>query len=536
MAKQEPILISRPFGGWISTLSGTNLASGSSASLEGGKDQYAYSVGVSLFRLEKLGHMAPGEVLSPITDSGTYITALAMNGNVASTGNSFVELQNGRVVKLDTSGTSTIDFYAPSPHGANTIRTSGNVDTIIVKDAASTPNEYVIATWEDTGNTADAMIFLSSGLPVKSDWFSNGNSANYLIALTSPAQVPHKLTQGPDGNIYITNNQYIASATMAAGVSLGAATRNTQALNLGAGYVATGICSYQNYIATIGYKATSYIAGIARGNCRVWFWDGFSSEPNFIYDIQDNLANGIFYDGTNLYALTNGRGNSSKIFKFTGQNFTQVFESSFIAPGSSTLQGNMEFYQNSLHIGSTNGVNSFLYQYFNGGFHNRTVLKDGATSTTAIGMVRNLYQQQLFVGVAEGASGTSPFKILYQDQFTKYYVGANIRGKLESLPYKSKIKKIIVYFSQFGSGASVRLSVQKDYDTAAPGISGADKDLLNKTITNTQLGIVSSWSITTEISDINSFYWELLFNHTSTSDTAAIVRKIEFYVESSDNI
>ena len=533
MAEQK--LQSRPFGGWISTISGVNTASGSTAALEGGEDQYSYSVAISLNRLEKFGHISPGEVLTAVSDSSSYVVALAENANVASNGRSFIVLQNGYVVRTSTDGTSFNGYAIPIAHAANSLRSSANVDSIIIKDAASTPNEYVIATWEDNGNTADAMTHIvgatGAATQQKSDWFSNGNSANYLIALASPAQVPHKLCQGPDGNIYITNGQYIASATMAAGVSLGAATRNPQALNLGAGWVSSGITSYQNFMAIIGHKATSYIAGLSRSDVRVWLWDGFSPDPNHIYDIPDNYANGICFDGTRLLAFTNGRNNTSKIFEFNGTSFAQIFETGYILPGNALLQGAVDTYQNSLHIGSFGNSDGHVFQLFGRGFHDRTIIKNGSTPATAVGMLKNLYQGQLFVGVAEGSSGTAPFRILYQDQFSKYYVGANLRTGLIKVPYKSTVAKITIIFSQFVDGQSkLFLSMFKGYDTCNPG---GNTDILNKQIN--QIGNDKAYSVTIKIPNISSCYLNFLFNHVATTDTAAIIQDWGIEFIKSDN-
>ena len=526
----EKVFISHPWGGWVSTLGVVSSSVGPTAAMEAADNQYTYSIAVSLSRIDRPGHLAPGEVLTAVSDANSYLVgiALPMNGMVASTGNSFIVTRNGYVIRTGTDGTSLTGYTIPVAHAANTVRASDNVDMIVIKDAAATPNEYCIATWEDNGNTADAMAFIvtSSGPTVvqDSDWFSNGSSANYLIALASPAQIPHKICQGPDGNVYITNGQYIATAVMTAGQSLGAATRTNQALNLGAGWVSSGICSFKNYVATIPHKATSYISGLSRGDVRVWLWDGFSPEPNFIYDIPDNYAKGIFYDGTTLSAITNGRNSSLKIFEFNGQQFVRTFESGFIPSGEQPLQGSMEAYQNALHLAYMANSNAHIAQYLEHGFHDRTVLLNGSTVATAVGMLRNLYQQQLFAGIAEGSSGTSPFRLLYQNQFTQYYVGAQWRSKLYRVPRNSKAVNISFLFSQFGSGASLQVSMFRGYDAMV--IGGVD-DLLNKTLTNNLLGSVRRWTANVNLTNIDSFYLNLVWNHAAVTNTAAIVQDIE---------
>src|SRR3990167_896633 len=186
MAKQGKIFLSKPWGGWVSSLGVVNSSTGASASVEGSENQYTYSIALALSREERSGHLAPGDVFTALADTNSYLVGLAlpMNGSVASGGRAFVVLQNGYVVRINNEGANPIftGYTIPVVHAANAVRTSGNVDCIIIKDAATTPNEYVVATWEDDGNTADAMVFIptdSGPTTVQdSDWFSQGSSAN----------------------------------------------------------------------------------------------------------------------------------------------------------------------------------------------------------------------------------------------------------------------------------------------------------------------------------------------------------------------
>ena len=510
------IEISKPFGGWVPTPANAAAASAPNASLEGGKNQYAWSKGISLRRLEKYGDIAPGETFTAITDAGTYITALPLNGAVDSSGNGFVVQTNGRVVKLNTSGTATTDYFAPVVHGGHTIQSTNNPDLIIIRDATTSAVEYIVATWEDNTD-ADVMIIRPDGSNKNSEWMSGGALA-YLVA-----GVPLKMTQGPDGNIYGTNRQYLWSATMAAGVGIGAATRNTQALNLGSGWVSNGICNYGNFIAVMGNQSTQ--SGVKRGNCRVWLWDGYSPEPNFVYDIPDNYANGIFNDNGTLLAFTNGRSNSSKIFEFDGGKFNLKFGTTFISSAGVPIQGAMESFEGGVHLATSNQSLGYVYLWENGGFHSRMVVTDGTNDATTVGMCRNLYQGQLFVGV----NYSTTYKIFYQANFTNYYTPADFRTRLftnwdDGTPIrKGKITKVHIWFSQTGTGASLLLSLFKGYDTISLG--GAT-DAMNKTLASATLGSTKYHSFELSVDDIDSFYMNLRFNHSIITNTAYIIRKI----------
>ena len=527
MAKRgyQTITIEKLFGGWISSISGSGTTS-LDASLEGADNQYAQSTSISLFRLEKLGHIAPGEVMTAITDSSSFINSLPLNGDVASNSRAFFILQNSRVVRTDTDGIVTTDgtdiAIATTGHTNHTVEgTSYAPDLIIVRDAANPSNERILYSWAD-GIDGDVGIMGTDFAAIDHDWYSTLSGTGTLSA-----RVPLKLCQGPDGNIYITNGQYIATASMSAGIAITAATKSFRALNLGAGWIAMGITAYRSFVAIIGFKGTAGTTSLSRSQCRVWLWDGFNSEPNHIYDLPDNIASGIFYDSLNLYAITSGRGNSTRLWKFNGMGFEEVFVSDIVVPdspiGSAILrsrQGSIEYYQNSLLF--TWRTNE-MYQYFAGGLHQRMILTTG-TNATDCGMLKNLYQKQLFAGAL--VSGIN--RVLYQNQFTQYYINADFRSKLYQLPYRSTIRRIKLYFSQFGAGASVLVSLFKDYDTLS---IGGNTDLLNYTISNAQFGILRSHEIICNISDVNSFYLNVRFNHSAVTNTAAIIRKIEIDYE-----
>ena len=517
--KQGTITIEKPFGGWSPTISGA-ASSTPSASVEGKTNQYAYSKAISLFRLEKLGHIAPGEVMSQITDSSTRINQLPLNGAVASAnGFSYFVLKNGRLVQTNNSGISTTNHDDISPaapnHGGHSVSTTHNGDMLILKDAQATPVEYVIWSWED-GTDADVALMNTDRTGLDHDWFSTLSGGAVLRR-----NVPLKMCQGPTGDVYGTNGQYLFSVVMSAGTALTAATASTQALNLGAGWVGSGITVYKDFVATCGHKEVTSTSSITRSSVRVWLWRTVAGEFPFVYDIPDNFANGIFFDGVDLKVITQGRNNTMKIWKFTGSGFVLDFESPFIAMNGLTIQGGLELYQDSMHfVGDTNRV----YQWY-GGLHNRMVLSDGTNEAVAVGMLKNLYQGQLFAGVEISGSA---YRVFYQDQFTEYYANtSDFRTRLYSLPYRSTITEVRLYFSQFGAGASFQASLFKNYTEISVGTTGTDMLAGRGTFTNAANGAINEAKIKVSIPDVSSFYMNFRFGHASVTNTAAILRKAE---------
>jgi hypothetical protein len=143
-------------------------------------------------------------------------------------------------------------------------------------------------------------------------------------------------------------------------------------------------------------------------------------------------------------------------------------------------------------------------------------------------MVKNLASSYLCVGRKVGSS----YYISYMG--TNYYINADFKDSIRELPYKSDITKIIFYFSQFGTGASILASLF--LNNATISIGGAT-DSLNQTLTNAANGSVSSISVVpTNAKDVNTFLLHIRFNHSSASSTAAIIRKIEVYYETQDKL
>jgi len=90
---------------------------------------------------------------------------------------------------------------------------------------------------------------------------------NTIVAST---RTPHKMVIGPDGNVYITNGQYITQVTL--GVTDATTTTvDYQALNLGVGFIATGLTVFQNFLIIVGHKSTTFISSITKSETRCWF-------------------------------------------------------------------------------------------------------------------------------------------------------------------------------------------------------------------------------------------------------------------------
>lgn len=524
------LVIEKPMGGWVSDFTGT-----SNPISEGKANQYGYSTAISLFRASRVGHIAPGENWSALTDSGSHVNNLPINGVVNADGEVTCILQGPRLVRF-TQGDAddvvdanyTIGVQGTHVSGGHTIySSSNNVDIMAVKDYAAPTVNYVLYSWED-GTDADIGITTSTFTAgsTKYDWFSTRTGGAVAGAVLTKG-VPLKMWTGPDGVWYCTNGQYVASATLtstSADITTDSnVAANATALNLGVGWIATGGCAYENYSAIVGYKATSLSQ--QRGECRLWLWNGYSPDPNFIFDIPDNFVSAIVNDSGVLKIFTKGRNNTVKIFQFTGGGLRMIFESSQITQPTAG-NGGVDIFQQGLHW--TGGGS--IYQMLGDSFHYRTFVTDGTTDADATGMLKNFRANILFAGYKD-ASNNSKIVKMNATAITGFRKNAEWHSQLYQLPYRSRITKITLYFSNFGSGASLTVSLFKDYNSATVGGS---TDLLNKQILQTQIGSVFSYSFPTQITDVQSFRLNLKFDHASVSNSAAIVRKIEIEYQPTD--
>jgi len=142
---------------------------------------------------------------------------------------------------------------------------------------------------------------------------------------------------------------------------------------------------------------------------------------------------------------------------------------------------------------------------------------------TAVGMCKQLSGNFLYVGNTVGGVNT-----IVKINHNSYYPNADFKTRLIKLPYRSNIKEIRVYFSQFGTGASVTLSLFEGYN--AMSVGGAN-DLLNRQLTRSALGAIQEFIMPQFIPDISSFYMNFRFDHSSQVDTAAIIQRVEVVYE-----
>ena len=535
------ILIEKLMGGFASDYQYNNTFA-----VEARSDQYTNSNGVSLLRNGRMGEMAPAELFTTnYGDGSTNINSYprSMTPDVTTSGKTYT-ITGGlsgtapRLVEFESAvnANSPISLASTASHGGHNFTTMPSTsfwgeDTAIYSyQQAGTPVRALFYSWQDNTDGDIGRLTINSTLgsigTADDDYISTtatGGSTSGVVT-----GVPHKFAEGADLILYMTNGQYICSID---GTGSGVPTVNYQALNIGAGWTAVSIRSYKNYIAVACVKSSTNGVFNYESINKVLLWDGYSPDPNFVYEIQDSRIGAIFVAEGNLYAWTAGKNNTTKLWIFDGSSFKKVTEALTSVIGNPPSHEKIDYYRGGLvwasgSLSNTPDKQVIYYGQLNSrskGIHIIAQNSNG-TNTSGISVLKNLQQSSLTV------AGLYDTTYAFQGSASdSYLISSKLRTRLFVLPHRSMIKKFTVYFSQFGTGASVTLSLFKGKVSDTTG--GAD-DLLNKTLTASSLGTgITSFSWDTFIDDIDTFFMTVTFDHASVTNTAAIISKIEIEVE-----
>lgn len=497
MKLPDPLIIERPLKGLIPSYSSVTP----STSIEGPEGTYTpIGNGVSLFRPNKVGHIAPSEVFDTLTDAGSRVTGIPINATVASTNEAFALLAvaANRVVRWGT-GDNVIDAnydvdFASGTHNGHTGSAAGLGDIFSFTDGIGV--ECIISSFSDSVD-ADIMFITAAGGSQSSVWFSGATGGSVLTK-----NVPIKFTIGTNRKIYGTHGQYILSiavtgdATNAANVTV-----DKQALNLGAGWTARSITTLGDYIAIVADNGT-------QGMLFLWLPYYNSTFPTYAYPINDRSVPCVFNDGGELTLFSYGRNGTFKKQVLRSSGVEVVYESALI--GSPPNHGGVDSYQGMMNFVTSNGS---LMQW-NGGMHRRTQAIFGQS------FCKNLATENLYVGTS------STIKVLNSAKFAPSSV-SGFRSRIRVMPYKATIKAFKFRFSQFGSGAKFNFQVKKNNATATS---------LDVSIDQSLIGSLVSYRLPCQITDVNQFGYEITFTHSNATDVAAIISDIEVEYEPSSKV
>lgn len=489
-------------GGWSN-----DFAKSSTSSSLQTKARTYYTGTYNPFRPNYLGQISGAFTESPNKVSYNVSTeGYPVNGTIGSNNKGYLILQSGIISEVDFTVTfppTPTNFTAPAGCTFDTYK------DIWKYVAPTTLAETVFFTYQ-TATTAYVGHARVGAIVTRNDTF---------FAL-STMNVPHVGCVSVKNLSYVTDGRYLRS--------FNADTNTWNQVDCGSGITLTSVADYGNYVATIGGNGVS---------TWLFLWDGTSLNLNYKYEIRDTYATALVNEGGELRVFTYGKNQTTKIKTFSGTGFSE--EADFEVPTSlcsSPSHGMVDVWMNQVvwkASQTVSGVTTDGYIWTYGSPRKNEIPSGGhrvgklTTNTSTSGCVKNLYQNNLYVGI-NNTSVSYLYNVKADESYTSE-LSSTIRTSLYELPRLSTIEKIQVWFSSYtvpsagSSGSSLTIKVYKDYDST---------ETLSQSIpTRTDLTTatyINYHPFTGTIPQVDSFYMDMNF-------AFCVIRKIVVTYSYEDN-
>lgn len=473
-------------------------------SQEAPRGKYIRTTGADLFRVGYKGHISSPQIFGVGSISNAAInshpravaidiTASTPNvyyllGGLAGTAPRIVEIIN------DAYDSTVRTIAADAGDNFTTLPATGfwGEDIILYKVGTTV---YVFYSWNDNDD-GDVGRFDLGGANPDDDWLSTTAASGAKLV----SAVPHRMVEGSDGNLYVTNGRYVAQFDGSNGAN---GTFDNDRYDLGVGWIAIDIRKYGNFLAVAGVKSgAAYINYTFSSECRVTLWNMVEPGLGLEYGIDDNFISAIFAVKSRLYAWTRGKGNTVKLWKFDGQGFNLLWENAVYT--TTPDPRGIEIYKGLVCWVESGNVLAF--DLATEGVHHPFIINDGTNAVTPPaqpgGLLKNTDQSKLFVG-GLFASTYQTAQLTFAS--TNFPVASTyLRTRVFPLTYRANIKKFKFYLSQLAANAQVQFSLFSNYTNQSVGTAGTD--LLNLTLDNTTYGAITEFEYAWVIPDISAFY------------------------------
>lgn len=470
--------------------------------------QYSRTNGIDLFRPSFEGHITPARIFdgTAVTSNINSLPRAKVNypatrtssqylilGGLSGTAPRWVHLQGGI---YNNSGD-----IAPSSGNNFTTLTAGTGfwgEDIAVYNVSGVSK--IFYSWNDNAQGDVGMIDPTND-SATDGWLSGHGSGSALSK-----NVPHRITEANDGNMYVTNGRYLVQYNGLTDVVV------MESYDAGADWIITDIRPWKDFLIIICTKmGQAYVPSDYDTRSRANFWDYSEDGLGVVYDFNDPQATAAWIEEDVPYVFTQGKNQTVKLRQFTGTKWNIKKEWNLDIYGTAPLPTSIESYHNSICWIPGNSAGSFVmaYSVLYDGLHISHIVNNGMTDATVSGMLSNMIEDTLNVGSQLGAS----YGILAGNSSAGYHSNVTLRTLVYRLPYKAKITAIRIYFSQMKNGSSATFSLYKNYVSASRGT--ANIDMLSgkrQTVQFSVDGELTEFEILPTVVKASAFYMEVYLN------------------------
>jgi len=488
-----------------------NYASGPTNAIEGKEGEYSRTSGIDFFREGFVGHMTTAQIFgTAVTDSGSALNSLPRAVAVNADASSFTTpiraffILGGlsgtgpriAFMRLDTDlVTGSDDIAAHSGHNFTTLPTGTGFwgEDIILYDINGT--KFLLISYNDNVDGDVARIDISGSSPASID--SDFMSTSPAGAASLSNNLPHRMVEGPDKILYITNGQYLNAFDGFIGTN---GTLRTQVYDAGAGWTIVDLRVDKNFLVVYMTRDGSDARPTFSGVSRVAYWQPGEIGQGIVYEQDDFFVRSGFEAFGSALVFSSGKNQTIKLSTPQG---TVLAEAPVGQYGTPPQPSSIETYQGNLLWIPGDSISAFVCQYGGGGFHVPYLVNDGSNNATAIGVLRNIQDNKLYVG----GLFSSTYRLVFLNNSGDYSTTAqDLRTRLYPLSRNAVIRGFDFFFSQMASSSSVTFSLFQNY--AAMSVGGSD-DLLNLALTQAAQGTLTEHQLNRTIPNTSSFYMNI---------------------------
>jgi hypothetical protein len=398
------------------------------------------------------------------------------------------------------------------PH---TITAHGGHTTVLGQDVVVYnvgATKYLFYSWSDNTDGDVGRYDLTSTFD--DDYMSTVAASG---AVLTAGVTNHPMIIGSDDVLYIGNGNILSGFDGQDGAN---GTFLPAQLTLPEGYVITSFAKTPNYLVIFAYKDTTG-GSFYKGESRAFYYDYFSVDPTFTYDLQGNYVNGAFnFDDNQIGCFVRGSNSytnynrQSKLKLFDGTKFRTIFNFNEGIP----VHGGVEVSDDVI----TWNASGVIYQYgtphigFDKTFNR--VASAGATS----GILRNFSGNTL---VASAGVTTTGGMELINANYSSSAVARTPQVNLKFRPgYKAQFDKLVVYYGfKATDGNKARISLLSDGNTTSEVVDNSDETTANE--------FIEEYYNLTNNKSLNFLRvgWQLSYEAGVLASTPDVVSSIELY-------